>query len=198
MSGSGEAQAGRGEGVSTLHGPDTSSGYDWGDGRTAQKKRTAERAAAMAAMRPEYSYRQIGERFGVRKQWVAQMLEAHGYTEAMGHRFTRIEKICPGCGSDFGSRMPPSEAKMKKFCNVKCRTLFTSTHMTDRERARVEIALRLRKQGHTWADVGDALGYNPRSRFALGHVRYAAAKEGVDVSAAFGFKGKSNPKGESL
>ena len=152
----------------------------------------------MAAMRPEYSYRQIGERFGVTKQWVAQMLEAHGYTQAMGHRFTRIKKFCPGCGSDFGSTMRPSGAKIRKFCNPKCRTIFTSNHMTDRERERVGIALRLRKQGHTWADVGDALGYKPQRSYAQGHVKYAAAKEGIDVSAAFGFTGKSNAKGASL
>ena len=168
----------------------TNLGYEWSDGRSEQKKRTAERASVMAAMRPEYSYRQIGERFGVTKQRVAQMLEAYGYIEVMGHRFTRIKKICPGCGADFGSTMPPSEAKIHKFCNVKCRALFASNHMTDRERECVEIALRLRKQGRTWADVGDALGYKSTTRYAGGHVKFAAAKEGVDVSAAFGFTGK--------
>ena len=177
-------------------------GYEWGDGRSEQKKRTAERAAAMAAMRPEYSYRQIGERFGVTKQWVAQMLGNHEYTEVMGHRMgprvTRIKKICFGCGSDFGSTMPPSDAKRRKFCNLKCRTLFTSNHMTDRERERVGIALRLRKQGHTWADVGDALGYKPQRSYANGHIKNAAAKEGIDVSSAFGFTGKRNAKGASL
>ncbi len=168
-------------------------GYGWTEGRTEQKKRTAERAAAMAAMRPEYSYRQIGERFGVGKQWVAQMLEAHGYNEVMGHRFTRIKKLCLGCGSDLGSTMPPSEAKRQKFCSIKCRVIYASSHMTDRERERVEIALRLRKQGHTWADVGDALGYKRQSSHSInGHVKYAAAKEAIDISAAFGFTGKRN------
>ena len=176
----------------------TNRGYQWRDGRREQKIRTAERAAAMAAMRPEYSYRQIGKRFGVTKQWVAQMLEAHGYSKVMGDRCIRIKKLCPGCGCDFGATMPPSTAKIHKFCSISCRTVYTSSHMTDRERECIEIALRLRKQGHTWGDVGDALGYKERSNYALGHVQYAAAKEGIDISVALGFRGKRKGGGTLL
>lgn len=64
--------------------------------------------------------------------------------------------------------------------------------MTYREREVVMGALMYRAQGKTWREAAKLLGffYDDSGTGLPGYIIKAAAKENIDVSAAFGFRGK--------
>ena len=160
--------------------------------RAARIKTQAERAVKMAALRPEHTHKQIGERWGITRERVRQILRAHGYDDLLPHPRPRIEKICPQCGSNFGAKMGIRQAETQKFCGTKCFSAHASSHMTDREREVVTATLKLRSEGKKWREVAKTLGFassNPGT--GLSHyIKKNAAKENIDVSAAFGFTGR--------
>ena len=166
------------------------------DRRSERMKTRAERAAEMAAMRPEHTHKQIGELWGMTRERVRQILKEHGYHDLLSARYERIEKICPQCGGDFGAEMGACQAKTRMFCDAKCFSAHASSHMTEREREVVTTAVRLRSEDLKWREIAQILD------FAVGksgtglprYVRIKAAKENIDVSAAFGFTAKRNER----
>ena len=162
------------------------------DRSAARRKTQSDKATQMAKLRPEQTYKQIGEQFGVTNERVRQLLKEHGYDNLLGHVKERIKKICPECGNDFGANMGIIVAEQRKFCNASCFSAYVSTHMTDREREVVTGALKLRAEGKTWRNAAISLGLtgNGPGTGLSTYIKKMAAKEGMDVTAAFGFQGK--------
>ena len=162
------------------------------DRRAARRKIQADNAAQMAKLRPEQTYKQIGEQWGVTRERVRQLLKKHGYHNLLGHKKERIKKICPQCGNDFGANLGVMAAKQRQFCNASCFSAHASTHMTDREREVVKGALNYRAERMTWRKAAINLGFtgNGSGTGLSSYIKKNAAKEGIDVSAAFGFQGK--------
>ena len=150
------------------------------------KRRNADRAAQMAAMRPQYTLKKIGQKWGMTYERVRQVLKAHGYGDLLPFPKERIQKFCPECSIDFGLTRGVETTKRKRFCSPKCRTFYTSTHLNDYQRNFVNNVLRLRKKGNTWREVSTLLGVKHHSSMPR-DLRRNAAKENIDVSAAFGF-----------
>ncbi len=162
------------------------------DRRAVRMKTRAERAAEMAAMRPEHTYKQIGELWGVSRERVRQLLKGFGHHDVIGHRHFRIEKICPQCERNFGAEMGIKTAETRTFCDAKCFSAYAASHMTEREREVVTTAIQLRSEGKKWREAAKILGFttNNGGTGLTHYIRKNAAKENIDVSAAFGFTGK--------
>ena len=160
--------------------------------RAERIKTQAEWAVKMAVLRPEHTHKQIGERWGITRERVRQILRAHGYDDLLPHPRPRIEKICPQCGSEFGSKMGIRQAERQIFCNAKCWSAHAASHMTDREREVVTATIRLRSEGKKWREAAGILGFTTdNSGTGLSYyIKKSAAKENIDVSAAFGFTGR--------
>ena len=159
----------------------------------------AERARQMAALRPELTYKQIGEKFGgITRERVRQILNAHGYDNVIGHRKIRYNKTCKGCGEEM--RLFKSQITIKIFCSKTCGHIYRATHRTPREDEVLRGALKFRAEGKPWWEVAKLLGYKAEK----GHgtplaqqVSKMAAKDDTDVSAMYGFmnyNGKITPR----
>ncbi len=159
-------------------------------GRRFNRQESAALARNMAVLRPELSYDKIANRFGVSREGVRVILKSHGYHEILKipHKLIRVQKLCPQCDKDFGALISVKLAKTQKFCGNDCKLLWQNTHLTDRQKFVLTIALKLRISGRTWPEIATKIGYENYTGLP-GHVKKYAAKENVNVSSAFGFIG---------
>ncbi len=144
-----------------------------------------QRAAEMAAMRPEYTYQQIGHLWGVGRERVRQILKEFGHDDVMGWACKQIIKHCKSCGAEITFPMK----QVRYFCNRACQIVYVGSHMTDRQREIVTTAIKLRGEGRSWHEVTKAVGWKSDGLGTSlpGRVKGWAAREGINVDLAFGF-----------
>lgn len=133
------------------------------------------------------TYQEVGERAGVTKQYVEQVLKRwrpdlafKGFAPAKPT--PRIEKHCELCNTEFGSRLLPYAAKRRRYCSISCSaranqgSKYTASEMA-------LAALEMRPKGKTWNELAVTFGITPGSviRACLAHER----RTGTDMSAAF-------------
>ena len=131
------------------------------------------------------TYREIGEKFGVTRERVRQVLKELS-PELCGHIDSRQRMVCKQCGEVVLKK------KRWEFCSRRCSSKYKATHPTDREHEIFALCVEARKRGLSWRSVNKQLGWaDTKTETPLGLFKKICAKKGIDPSPYMGFCGRT-------
>ena len=135
------------------------------------------RAAEFAALRPRLTFEEIGDRYGITRERVRQVLKAHGYTNLLGThsrpwKWVRVTRICLHCKTEF--QVTPKSRR--KFCSRVCgRRYHEKSDLAEK-------VIELRRSGKTWRECGEATfgGVSQPATYAQQAAARWAKRRGLD------------------
>ena len=128
------------------------------------------RNAEIIALREQkLAYQEIGDRYGISRERVRQILKEEGRADLCGyskgpHAPQYETRTCRQCPKTFVCRATYYQV----FCSRECR----SRYITPRRRQAFDRMVILRGQGRSWRQVDIALGYTAFKRGSRSHAEF--------------------------
>ena len=154
---------------------------------------TSERNAEIVRLRRDehLEYETIGERFGITRERVRQILrrfapDLTGLENCRRHiSAVARDRACSECGATF---RPPVTTPQRRQCSARCYMAAVAKRVPP-HLAKYQAVYEARVSGMTWAAAAEAAGFpaDPDSVFSIhSKTRRWAMRAGVDLGAAFG------------